>query len=437
MNIENNTKTTPELTFSISCHTIGGAERRALNLANRISELYPHLSIEFLITEELYTEYSKDTQLSPLIINPKFNMVLAEWPECLREDQPSAQLSTIDKLIGRLKRLVHYPEVATVVQPPPLSGAEACEQLKKASWLNQMLAITHPGDHLHCFVGSIERNGGILLSQYDRRVVVEITSNRALPAVIQDLRILLPSIGPCPNLHLNCVSKTVYTNFLAEIGADYLDQYGISVGHYHTPFLPLDSPGPKPPRNRENIIVFGHRFVPPKNGLFFAQVIAMMAKQGDLSGWQVHFRGFGPEEEAIKATLSQEITNGQVEVNWSRDLEGELQGSKIFVSIIATGSYPSQSVFQAMRNGNLLLLGDAGETADQFAHSDVYLTDINPESIRTTLLQAMADASDDHHFAQKSSAMKDWFKTFTERSTQAKELIALHGGLADSAGCHK
>jgi hypothetical protein len=430
MNIEDSTKRTPQLTFCISCHTIGGAERRVLNLANRILELYPHLSIKFLITEELYAEYRKDSQLSPLISNPKLDIVLAEWPECLRQDQYSTRSSIIDKIIARSRRLLQYPETNTTVKPTLLSGAEAYEQLKKASWLNQMLEITHRGDHLHCFVGGIERNGGILVSQYDRRVVLEITSNRALPAVVQDLRILLPIIGPCPNLHLNCVSKTVYTNFLAEIGADYLDQYAISVGHYHTPFLPLDSPAPKSHSNRENIIIFGHRFVPPKNGLLFAQVIATMARQGDLSGWQVHFRGFGPEEEAIKTTLSQEITNGQVEVNWSRDLEGELQGSKIFVSIIATGSYPSQSVFQAMRNGNLLLLGDAGETADQFAHDDVYLTDINPDSIRSTLLQAMADAGDDHCFALKSSAMKDWFKTFTERSTQAEELIALHGGFS-------
>ena len=38
------------------------------------------------------------------------------------------------------------------------------------------------------------------------------------------------------------------------------------------------------------------------------------------------------------------------------NLSEELSESKIFVSIISTGNYPSNSVFEAMRNGNLLIL---------------------------------------------------------------------------------
>lgn len=423
------------LWFAISCKTIGGAERRILNLATQVLQLNPNLNVNFLITPELYSNYCSDGQLKPILESSKIKIHLTEWPP---QDVPQAKaqkLSTspasrifqkgvrlTQKILNRLIRSL------PAVSPKTASNnsVKDFDQLQRASWYEAMLKQTSPGDHVHCLVAHIERNGGILLSQQGRTVVAELTSNRALEQSIPELRCILSRIGPCPNLHIQCISQTVYQNFINSISADFLEEYQISCDYYKTACLPLDVAVPDVPPPRENIIVFGHRFVGPKNGLLFAKTIAQMHRQGELKNWKVHFRGFGPEEEAIRSILESQIADQTVDLGWTSDLEGELQRSKVFVSIIATGSYPSQSVFQAMRNGNLLVLGDAGETAKHFGHHDVYLTAIEQQAIRSTLISAMNDASNPISFTAKSREMKQFFRTFSEESTQAKELLNLH-----------
>jgi hypothetical protein len=420
------------LLFTISCKTIGGAERRILNLAYQVSKLKPELKIKLLITQNLYEEYQKDTQLLPLIADEKIEINFAEWPQNLQTLIQKKQ-HLYQKIIKRLLRLINLvsePLWRVINSPSKTSlhsdASQNIDKIKRDSWFQEMLNLTKPGDHIHCFVGRIERRGAILLAKHGRKVVIEITSNRMLPDITSDCKFLFPHLGLCPTLYLNCVSKTVYNNFLTEIGSDFLEQYQVSCGYYKTPSLPLELLNCRTSKVRENIVVFGHRFIAAKNGILFAQVVSDMYKRGELSNWKVHFRGAGPEEEAIKQILEAETLAGCVEIGWSHDIEGELQHSKIFISIIATGSYPSQSVFQSMKNGNLLVLGDVGETVEQFAHENIYFTKIEKDAIRTVLLKAMADATDATIFSAKSNSMKQLFRTFSEKSTQAKELLSLH-----------
>lgn len=421
------------LWFAVSCKTIGGAERRMLNLATQVTKLAPELAVHFLITPDLYQQYCEDTQLGPILNNGKIKVHLAEWPKPLNTPKTTKKRFLLPKRVRKTIQLPHrifnhlfrfLP--ITLKDSPETSPPENFDRLQHLSWYQEMLKHTKPGDHVHCLVAHFERNGGVLLSQHDRTVVVEITSNRAIKKVVSELKCILSKIGPCPNLQIQCVSETVYRNFVAIIGSDLLEENQISCNYYKSACLPLETAAPTIPPPRENIIMFGHRFESPKNGLLFAKVISDMYQRGELANWKVHFRGFGPEEAAIRDAVARQIADGVVDIGWSHDLEGELRRSKIFASIIETGSYPSQSVFQAMRNGNLLILGDAGETIKRFGHKDIYFTTIEASAIQKTLKQAISDAENSIVFTSKSDAMKEFFKAFSEKSNQAAELLSLH-----------
>ncbi len=429
------------LWFVISCKTIGGAERRMLNLATQVSNQYPSLNVNFLITPDLYNEYCRDTQLEPLLVNSKIQVHLAEWPETSESSQSVSTNSLMHKLrrkyLGLVEDLKHlfkhlFPNIVFVKDKIklPVNQHEDFYRLINNSWYQELLRFTSPGDRVHCFVGRIERNGGILLSQHNRKVIIEVTSNRILSKVVPELQCLLTNIGTCPNLKINCVSETVYQNFLSKIGLAFLQKRQIVCTYYKTPCLPIETYSLENVTSpRENIIVFAHRFVGPKNGLLFAKLVSDMHQQGELTDWKVNFRGRGDQEEAIRNVVKPQIEAGVVDVGWSHDLEGELRQSKIFISIIETGSYPSQSLFQAMRNGNLLVLGDAGETVERFAHEDVYFTEIKESAIRQVLIAAMSDASNPTNFKAKSEAMIQFFQLFLERSNQTSELLSAHFAL--------
>lgn len=427
------------LWFVLSYPKIGGVERRMLNLATQATEKYPELAIKLLITPDLYKQYHKDTQLGPLLSGSKVQIELVETARKPKLQQPPASNSLLhkfwrklrQKLTGLVGKIIPGPKEKSLARrgtPLPIQEPQNFEQLTKNSWLEKFLKFTAPGDDVHCFGGRIERNGGILLSQQKRKVVLEIINNRNISNVVSDLKCILSNIGACPNLKINCLSKTVYQNFISEIGIAFLQEYQITCTYYKTPCLPsIKTSSPQSVElPRENVIVFGHRFIAPKNGLLLAKVVTDMYQQGELKGWKVHFRGRGEQTGAIKQALMALQEAGIADVRWSNDIEGELRQAKIFISIIETGSYPSQSVFQAMRNGNLLVLGDAGETAERFAHKDVYFTKINESAIRQILINAMSDAAHSDIFEAKSKAMKQFFQSFYEQSNQATELISLH-----------
>lgn len=416
----------------ISSTKIGGAERRILNLATQAVHLRPNLVVNFLITPRLYSKYCDDTQLSLLLNNNKIKIHLIDWPTSdpfLIKSIVSPLSKSLQKGINLLQRFTNYSNRLLpnhTLEKPHGYDPQEFFKLRQFSWYQKMLLYTRPGDHVHCFAGSIERNGGVLLSQQKRMVTLEITSNRILEQVISELKCILFKIGPCPNLHIQSVSETVHQNFVSGIGANFLKDYQISYDFYKTACLPLDTATPNTPVERENIIIFAHRFVGPKNGILFAQVISDIYQQGELKNWEIYFLGFGPEEAAIQNILGELVAGGTAKIGWSTDLESELNRAKIFVSIIETGSYPSQSVFQAMRNGNLLILGDVGETRERFAHQDIYFTNIEKTAITEVLLSAMADAENSTVFKAKSRAMKKFFQMFSEKSSQAKELLSLH-----------
>lgn len=417
--------------FVNSCPSIGGAERRAVNLAQQVKSEAPEMTVKLLIRRSLFEELRKDSQLRAVLDAESLEVEVVEYdtPPALSRGSAVFRLMRNGRraLVKLSKRTIRRLGFAAPDNSRPATKAASFrDALVRKSWMQPMLDVTAPGDKIHCFVGDQERNGGILLSCRERRVVIEITSNRMIEKTAKHMRVILENVEQRTQLHIQCVSKTVYSNFLSEIGQDFLGQHGISSNYYRSPCLPLAPNRIESREPRQNVIVFGHRFVGPKNGKLFARVVSSMSGAGELSGWRVLLRGWGPEEAELREILAADIEAGVVEIGWSSDLDDDLSRSRIFVSIIATGSYPSQSLFQAMRNGNILLLGDAGETKERFEHPDVVFSEISESAVRSSLLQAMRIGNDKVEFERVSLAMSRFFDEFASRSTQAKELLELH-----------
>lgn len=202
------------LWFVLSYPKIGGVERRMLNLATQATQKYPELTIKLLITSDLYEQYHKDTQLGPLLSGSKVQIELVETAQKSKLQQPPISNFLLHKFWRKLRQkltgLVGKPSSGPTEKtltrhdaPLPIQEPQNFEQLTQNSWLEKLLKFTAPGDDVHCFGGRIERNGGILLSQQNRKVVLEIINNRNISNVVSDLKCILSNIGACPNLRIN------------------------------------------------------------------------------------------------------------------------------------------------------------------------------------------------------------------------------------------
>lgn len=111
---------------------------------------------------------------------------------------------------------------------------------------------------------------------------------------------------------------------------------------------------------REKKVVFAHRFMPRKNGVLFAHAARLFCERNP--EWRVDILGQGEDEDQIREIVAP--MSSKIRVDYTNDLPTVLQSSQIFVSLISPDNYPSQSVFEAMANGNALLVSNTGDSAD-------------------------------------------------------------------------
>lgn len=186
---------------------------------------------------------------------------------------------------------------------------------------------------------------------------------------------------------LNCVSESVRKR----LGNGFKKH---NVWCAPLPFLNVDPESTCAPNNhaKENRIVFAHRLVSRKNGVLFARVTRdFLTRHPE---WSVCLFGRGPDETRIVNILHDEIANGDVEVGYCKNLPSELRRSRVFVSLIEDDNYPSQSVLEAMANGNAVLLSNRGWTREKLFGGNGMLTDINFENILSALEQLVADPNE-------------------------------------------
>ena len=125
--------------------------------------------------------------------------------------------------------------------------------------------------------------------------------------------------------------------------------------------------------------------------MLFAEAIRELFDEGRLKEWTVLIRGNGSLEPKIREILKPVIDAGGVKIGYTNSLIEESKIAKIFVSIISTGNYPSQSLFESMRYGTLLILSDTGVTKEKLGEGEgiFYVKDISKDEVKSSLTKAI------------------------------------------------
>jgi glycosyltransferase involved in cell wall biosynthesis len=161
-------------------------------------------------------------------------------------------------------------------------------------------------------------------------------------------RIILPLFAS-----LNCVSPSVLKRFQKEYSGNNL--MSAPSTFYCIKEISMDVI-----MEKENIIVYGSRFLPRKNPVLFALVVnEILIKYND---WKVFVMGNGDLEDQVTNILRVHIAEGRAVVGRVVDLFELLKKSKIYVSIIEPDNYPSQSILEAMNAYNSLLISNNGDS---------------------------------------------------------------------------
>jgi len=394
--------------YVLNNSALGGAERRMIKVASRVASLNLYKNVCLLINEALWQEYQKDSELISKIESSGLQIkTVADYnpvPFWVKI------FSKVSHRFGLFNSFTNYL------------------LLKKKSWYSTLYDATSENDIVHCFAGDESRNGALILVSKGRKVVLEITNNRYLEHISSQLVTIFAFID-CSSingrLYLQCVSETVLKNFAATLGENIIGKRCVRMGCYSGPFLLTDNRLPHSLPEKNNVIIFGHRFIGPKNPILFCHAVKNMIESGELEGWHVKIRGKGSLEKEMRTVLGPYIEKGVVDISFSYNLEKELRKSKIFVSLISTGSYPSQSVFEAMQNGNLLVLADTGETKLHFNHQFICFAELNIESLQKCLRNAIADTTSEQ-FIKKSEAMVRFYESFADKECFLNDILYVY-----------
>ncbi len=381
---------------------IGGAESRMVKIAAQLAKEKDIGLINLLVADKLYQSYKKHESLNPIL------------------DHPKIFIKTVKNKYALL-----YSYLRALFRKLSISN-NAFEKwiLKKKSWYYILRKNVNDNDIVHCYMGDNARNGALILSTYNNKIktIIEITSNRLVERVAQHFQYFMFESDELNNLFVRSVSENVFKNWCNQFEDNWFKVRNIDNRYYNGPFIELEKETKS--IGKENLIIFPHRFKKSKNGVLFSEVISELLSDGKLKNWRVLFRGAGSEQNIIERNLKKWIDQGIVEVGFSENLFSELKKSKIAVSLIKTGSYPSQSVFEAMQAGCTLLLADSGNTKHEFQNTSIFFTKINKSNIKNELIKLVE--MDDQKFKQIETEMNIYFQWFKNNRNQINEVKELY-----------
>lgn len=146
---------------------------------------------------------------------------------------------------------------------------------------------------------------------------------------------------------------------------------------------------------RQPLVLFPHRLAQErKNTMLFARCVKALVAQG-LSGWRFHLCGTLGSESPIRQFLQPEIQAGIVQIGRVEQLEQLATQASIAVSVIATGSYPSQSMYECLAAGCLAVIAPVQERDQLFAGDGTFFCEMTEEGICAALGDAMRVAEDE------------------------------------------
>jgi glycosyltransferase involved in cell wall biosynthesis len=390
---------------------IGGSERRAVKVASYVDSLRIFKEVILLVTPELEAEYRKDQELNKLLSKSLIKVRSTDVNLGLQLLSTSTRLAMIKRLHRFYPVFMKVPTIYRFL-------------LRRLSRIKILKKLIRNGDIVHCFVGDAARNGCLFLAEgVSNRIICEITSNRLLDRVCRQIETILGGFEPKARLYLKCVSETVYENFSNLCPAEFFEQRGVHLSPWAGPFVYM--PADNNTFEKENVIIYASRFLEPKNPLLFCRTVKKLLDNGELAGWKVKIRGRGHLESQMKDILNSHIAKGVVNIKFSYDLGEELARSKVFVSLVVTGNYPSQSLFEAMRHGNILVLSRTGNTENHFAHPDVHLVELNEENLSNGLRKAVFECTS-NDFEWKSQSMRLFYDKIVQENSYIRDLLSIY-----------
>ncbi|MDI6401471.1 glycosyltransferase [Balneolaceae bacterium ANBcel3] len=384
--------------FIVTSLKIGGAEKRALKVANGISQNYPSGKVTFLLPQKLYNEYSRDLELMEIIKNS--NLFFDVFDK--KRPQKTKRKSRFLNILFSYKRWVPSFIFKMILF---FCTYHLYNYLKKN--VNEI-------DVVHHFFGDMGLISTIRIAKNNQaKCLFELTGPYSIAKPSHYFKLF--NIYSNRKVKLISVSETVYNRFMQLQTKNSPDEEWIknNIHIYKIPFLTNNYPPVNP--HKENTIVYASNFKERKNPVLFAKAIKQLYSNGILENWKTLIRGQGPLESEIKNILKKEIEEGYVTVGYSKHLKNELYKSKIFVSIISTGNYPSQSAFEAYGNGNILVLSNTGNTSDKFNHKDFVFVYLDIESLKAGLLKAIETTKSEMFASVSNSVQKKYIKDFNNR----------------------
>lgn len=389
---------------------IGGAERRALKLAIYLAES-GEFKVHVLINAEMLKYLKNDVQINEAIEREDFKVEIAE--------DYYRKIINYKHFFGIIKRIhgLHH-----VLKNVPFLYRYL---LKYFSYQKVFKRINFKQDDvIHSFSTDAVRLGLMFYkSDHLRNIVVELVGNKFLQRYAT--QIALAKYNP-KNTHFKAVSKTVLHNFkqhLKDVGVENLQ----NVTEWDGPFIYV--PKTKDTIDKKNVIVFASRFNQPKNPILFSKAIKNIFDKKELADWKVIIRGRGALETEIREILKVYIDQDRVDVGFSGELYKDLQTAKVFVSIIVTGNYPSQSLFEAMSYGAIPIISKTGNSEEKYNDPNVVFCELDLEDLEDKLARTCKSVQENEEsFIGKSNSIKKYSDALIHNSNYVKELKAIYEG---------
>ena len=257
-------------------------------------------------------------------------------------------------------------------------------------WIMALQRLVRKGfDRLHVSYGIKGVHAALSCAQTRKIIVnIEVTSQRYVDKLISEIsHFKTPHAGM---VKFVCVSDSVKKKFVASSPSEvWLN--GLS--WYPGPGFIDIKVADKKNINRKQIIVFPHRVSEQKNAPLFANCVKRLIAQG-FDNWHFRFLGTAPAGSKVFRILQSEIESGVVQFGRVNALEEYVSEASIAVSVISTGTYPSQSMFECLSQGCIAVIAPVTEQDRCFEGEGTFFCEMSQNSICAALHKLMRSLED-------------------------------------------
>ena len=386
---------------------IGGAERRALKIAHFLCE--SSIDVTLVLNQDLLQWLHRDSELSFVLSIERLTIEVFE-----ERKRPILPLSLRYALIKKFDELRLY-RLPTFVGKIILGGLSFQSQLRRL--------VLHDSV-IHCLGTDAARLGVLLeserLSKNGNKVVVEIVGHKMIDRLSRQA------------VYFHEYSR--YFQFGAVSESVFIQLNSAFNRTGYGPFQLFDWEGAfvTTPNNsfdvsKRNHIVFASRFNPPKNPILFSRAITKVLMMPRFSHWTVSIRGRGSLEGEIKSIVAP--LQDRCSVGFTSMLSQELAESKVFVSLIETGDFPSQGLFESLFYGCYPVLSDSGNTRHYFDKYVKRYTKLDEKDTVNFLVALLDSLNSDTTVMEEYYFLspEEMFSDVQSSSGYVKKLFQFHG----------